>query len=512
MLETPVWDEGVWIQQRITIARTACTWTKKEQVGWRAYFGTYHRNLPEEVFQDWQHALGAWEIGEEKRVLAAGVEAARVKACKIIKKRKTALDFEPLAFEACLAAFGPEGGRFRQGSEWAPKAWEKVDKVERRQLLEKWEHAETLLPVYYEYARQSVTLLQLAVMGVEVQQWRLNRLRRPERPAANAGTPLHPLAAEVNAGITRWHSRIGGHAEAIMVNLGKFLARDVPYTKIPLHERKWAAAIVLDSNAEHDAAGPWLSDAGPVSDPWVAAQVKRDEVRLASTNEATCPVDILHRVISKEQGGETRVREDVIRYDNALFATTSEGLSHDYKNDRKTHSRAIDENGGEVLAIRVNWKDTRNAELAEAFLRLIKELRPTKEKQTKRYRFFPKADYPERVADERRGSKWKAESKAAFKVLQTWLHKQSKENALRAVKAKIAELDGKIRSGFYDRKGEALAQAEQKVRQLIAASSSHGTKSKSLTLSGKARGKLDAHFRKIAGEEEVPWWNENFPV
>jgi len=157
-----------------------------------------------------------------------------------------------------------------------------------------------------------------------------------------------------------------------------------------------------------------------------------------------------------------------------------------------------------VLALKINWKDTRDGELADAFLKLIKSLRPRKHTDSDRYQFFPEADFPERPASKKRGRKWEIEAKAALNALIALQKKQALTNAWHAAKAEVARLSTELKKAGL-KPGEqvslqaAIHEASSKAMEL-------GHQSKALTLPGNKRALATACFRKIVGTGESAWW------
>jgi hypothetical protein len=152
-IAVPVWKDSMPSNRRVEIARKACTMTKAERNALRVEFGAKCNSMSSDDFQDVQHALGAWENGEEKRAGDARIEAARQTALQIIAKRKSCPDGEKVSFAECFRSSGPEGGGFHGGSEWQPALWDKLTAKEQEPYRKQWERVERLLPVYYEYAR-----------------------------------------------------------------------------------------------------------------------------------------------------------------------------------------------------------------------------------------------------------------------------------------------------------------------------------------------------------------------
>lgn len=510
-LDYPRWTgQGFYTPRRIEIAKIACTMTKTERDALGSEFKNKSSNLSSEDFQDAQHALGAWESGEEKRDRRARIEAARQKAIEIITKRKTADDSKGLSFAECFRSFGPEGGGFHGGSEWQPLIWDKLPETERKAHRKQWERVERLLPVYYEYARQSVKLLQLAVIHETIKTEMPEKKRIPKRESSKprlGGCAMHPLEFAEREGIRMLHSRIGGYAEAVIKSLGEFLVQDMPYPLIPLNRRKWAASFVMSVNKDHHIMGPMLTDAGPVLDPWVIGQVERDKVRLARNEEATQKAEILYRaIINTERTKGPMSHEHVIKFDKALRATTSDQEAMNKRTKQKGHFRALDEDGGEVLALKISWKDTRDSELVEAFSKLIKWMRPRKPNKENRYRFLPEADWPERPARKKRGSKWETEAMAALNALIALRKKQSAKNAWRDAKEEGELLKRELKKGLWTAKEQATIEAG--IQKATAREIAMGRKSKALTLPGAKLARITACFEKVIGGDESPWWGK----
>ncbi|HAL71675.1 MAG TPA: hypothetical protein DCP71_07880, partial [Verrucomicrobiales bacterium] len=510
MLEVPAWQDSSLSADRVRIARIACTMTKAEKDALRDEFGRKCGTLGGDHFQDVQYALGAWENGEEKRDINFRLEVARQKASDIIEHRQNTAQLSPLDFAECFRTFGPEGGCFHGASQWRPELWNKLTSKDQMPFRKQWERAERLLPVYYEYARQSVKLLSLAVIHVTIEQEmpseRAFSVREGSSPRLG-GCAMHPLEFEERRCIVALHSRIGGYAEAVIKSLGKFLVKDLPYTQIPLNERKWAVSFAMSCNEHHQFMGPMLTDAGPVFDPWVMGQVEREKVRLARTDEATQTAEIDYRVIiAKEEHDKTIGHQDVIRYDKALLATTQDQKVINKRTKQTAHFRAFDSEGGEVLALKINWRDTRDSELAEAFLELIKSLRPQLNGDRGRYSFLPEADLPERPASKQRGSKWETEAKAALNALIELQKKQAAHNAWRAAKDEAARLQRDLKRGGWC--AEDQARLEVAIQDAKSLETEMGAKSKALTLPGNKRSIASACFRKIVGDDESPWWEK----
>lgn len=510
-LAAPTWKDSMMSASRVEIARKACMMTKEEKKALGKEFGSRCDAISSEEFQDVQHALGAWENGEEKRELHSRIEAARQTALEIIAKRKVAADSMDLSFADCFRSFGPEGGGFHGGSEWRPELWDKLTAKQREPFRQQWERAERLLPVYYEYARQSVTLLQLAEMHETIKQEMPEKMRVPKRISSKprlGGCAMHPLEFTTRRKIKDLHGRIGGYAEAVIQSLGKFLVEDVPYPLIPLHERKWAASFAMSCNESHCYTGPMLTDAGPVLDPWVIGEVVRDRVRLAKNEEATKTAKIPYRVIiAKEVHGKTIGHEDVINFDKALHATTSDQEVMNTRTKQRGHFRALDNEGGEVLALKVVWKDTRDSELAEAFLQLLKRLRPRKSKKGDYYRAMPEAEWPERPAKQKQGSKWQTEAMAALNALIDLQKKQVARNALHAAQEEGKRLKRELKKGGWTAKAQAAIEAS--IHKASAMAHAMGRKTKAQTLSGAKLARITACFKKIVGDDESPWWKKS---
>lgn len=510
-LAAPAWKDSMLSASRVEIARKACKMTREEKKALGIEFGSRCNAMSSEEFQDVQHALGAWENGEENRDLHARLEAAKQKALEIIAKRRVAADSKSLSFAECFRSFVPEGGGFHGGSQWRPELWDKLTDKQREPIRQQWERAERLLPVYYEYARQSVTLLQLAVMHETIKQEMPEKMRIPKRISSKprlGGCAMHPLEITTRRKIKELHGRIGGYAEAVIQNLGKFLVEDVPYTLIPLQERKWAASFVMSCNESHCYTGPMLTDAGPVLDPWVIGEVVRDRVRLAKNEEATKTAKIPYRVIiAKEENGKTISHEDVIDFNKALHATTSDQEVMNTRTKQKGHFRALDKDGGEVLALKVVWKDTRDSELAEAFLQLLKRLRPRKSKKGDYYRALPEAEWPERPAKQKQGSKWQTEAMAALNALIDLQKKQSAKNALHAAQEEGKRLKRELKKGGWTAKEQAAIEAE--IRRASAMEVAAGKRVKAHSLSGAKLARVTACFMKIVGGDESPWWKKS---
>lgn len=439
-----------------------------------------------------------------------GSEAARQRALKVIAQRETCVQPMKLNFKSYFSSFGPEGESFHGHSLWQPEVWDNLPPKEKALWLKQWEHVERLLPVYYEFARQSVHVLHLAGIHATIMEEMPDP--RPSSPPETSkprlgGVVVHPLEQLRREGIRELHERIGGYAEALILNLGKFLANDVPYPTIPINERKWAAALVLRCNKQHVIMGPMLTDAGPVRDPWTAGQVERDVLRLARTEEATQTAAIQYQaLISASDAGESIHHQDVITFDKALRATTQDGYVTNTKTKQREHRRAFDHEGGEVLAIKVRWEDTRDAELAEAFLKLVKSLRPRKPESSSFYRFQPEADFPERPASQMRGRKWQTEAMAALRALVELQRKRALTNAWRAAKAEVARLRSALkRPGLKKKEQEHLQSAIHRAMNR-AAELSH--QSKSSAHPGKKRAIATACFRKVAGADERAWWEK----
>ncbi|OYW74616.1 MAG: hypothetical protein B7Z37_17040 [Verrucomicrobia bacterium 12-59-8] len=511
-LTAPVWKDSMLSASRVEIARKVCKLTREEKKVLSIEFGSKSSAMSSEDFQDVQHALVAWENGEEKREWQARIEAARQTALEIIAKRKVAADADSmeLSFADCFRSFGPEGGGFHGGSEWRPELWDKLTAKQREPLRQQWERAERLLPVYYEYARQSVTLLQLAVMHETIKQEMPEKMRIPKRISSKprlGGCAMHPLEFTTRRKIKELHARIGGYAEAVIQSLGKFLVEDLPYPLIPLQQRKWAASFAISCNESHYYTGPMLTDAGPVLDPWVIGQVVRDRVRLAKIEEATKTAKIEYRVIiAKEEHGKTIGHEDVINFDKALHATTSDQEVMNTRTKQRGHFRALDNEGGEVLALKVVWKDTRDSELAEAFLQLLKRLRPRKSKKGDYYRAMPEAEWPERPAKQKQGSKWQAEAMAALNALIDLQGKQSAKNALHAAQAEGKRLKRELKKGGWTAQEQAAIEAG--IQEALAIETETGKKTKAQPLSGAKLARITACFKKIVGDDESPWWKK----
>jgi len=507
----PAWNDSMLSRRRVKIARKACTMTKAECDALRAEFGTKCDSMNSEDFQDVQDALGVWGNGEEKRAREARIEAARQTALQIIAKRKSCPDDEKVNYADCFCSFGPEGGGFHGGSEWRPQIWDKLSAKEQEPFRKQWERVERLLPVYYEYARQSVTLLQLAVMRGEIEKELPEAKRAPKRESSKprlGGCMMHPLDFTLRRRIEALHSRIGGYAEAVIKSLGEFLVQDMPYPLIPLNRRKWAASFVMSVNEDHHIMGPMLTDAGPVLDPWVIGQVQRDTVRLARNEEATQKAEILYRaIINTEQTKGAMSHEHVIEFDKAIRATTSDQSAVNKRTKKKGHYRAFDNDGSEVLALKITWHDTLDSKLAEAFLKLIKWMRPRKTVDQRRYQFVPEVDWPERPARKKRGSKWEKEAKAALDALIAHLKKQAAHNAWRAAKDEAARLRRELKRGRWTAKEQSKIEAD--IQSAAAKESKMGGLSKRLTLPGKKLGVMTACFEKIVGGDEVPWWKKS---
>lgn len=319
---------------------------------------------------------------------------------------------------------------------------------------------------------------------------------------------MHPLDFTMRRRVEALHTRIGGYAEAIIKSLGEFLVQDMPYPLIPLNRRKWAASFVISVNEDHHIMGPMLTDAGPVLDPWVIGQVEREKVRLARNEEATQKVKILYRaIIDTERTKGPMSHEHVIEFDKAIRATTSDQNAVNKRTKKKGHYRAFDNDGSEVLALKITWKDTRDSELAEAFLKLIKWMRPRKTQNQGRYQFVPEVDWVERPARKKRGSKWEKEAMAALNALIVLRKKQAAHNAWQAAKNEGVRLRRELKRKLWTDKEQAGIEAG--IRSATLRESKMGSISKKLTLPGAKLGRVTACFEKIVGGDEVPWWKKS---
>lgn len=428
------------------------------------------------------------------------IEKARRTAAAIIAKRATIPDIEGLDFSECLAKLVPEGGEFTSTNEWAAENLEKLSDDDRAERLSLWEKHERLLPVYYEYARQSPKLLHLAVMHVTSSAELPEEERYPHleagKPSARGGL-THPLDLPLRKGIDELHSRIGGFAEAVIRSLGGHLVNDRPYPLIPLRERKWAVSFAISCNDLHRIGGPWLTDAGPVSDPWVAPLVGHDDVRLAYTGEATTTANIRNQVIyAKEVLGQPFADEHLVRFDGALNATTNDGTEIDI-DGKKVWKRVIDDDGGEIIAFRLNWRDTRDSELKDMFHRLIKQLRP-------------KEKWPER--DEANGVKARKEPQAALDALIKLRARRASEIPWRDLLESETRLEKEFRE--HERAGwpnaKMRADAELKLREIEGSKLNAWNKYQDSEVTGGKRAIATKCFQKINGEDETPWWAERF--
>lgn len=95
---------------------------------------------------------------------------------------------------------------------------------------------------------------------------------------------------------------------------------------------------------------------------------------------------------------------------------------------KKGHYRAFDNDGSEVLALKITWQDTRDSELAEAFQAINWHVAKKAQNQG-RYQFVPGVDWPERPASKRCGSKLEKEATAALNALIALRKKQAAYNA-----------------------------------------------------------------------------------
>lgn len=261
-----------------------------------------------------------------------------------------------------------------------------------------------MLPIVYEMFRQSERCLQWAILleatgGIDA---RANNLY--ER------TPFDRIAAEALG--EQWQAQIGRGWVNAMLHLTGFLARDEPFSKIPLERRKSIARLAESSSRDNIAINYdfEMEDGGGVKFEPFARMIGRQTVRMAHFCEATTQgaIDIHHL---KEADGTRKPSERHI-YPYSIHATCDEDAKTELiyhmkgktyltrksfeaavkrlpKDQRKpgiaevevravkdTRRRKLDDKGAEIIVLRVNWNGTRDAELGKAFAQLAAKIRP----------------------------------------------------------------------------------------------------------------------------------------
>ncbi len=386
---------------------------------------------------------GTWRIGDEIRLRRLWIEAAEDWARARIEGRRTGN--ETLGFDA--AAFTVDG--CESVSCDGPEARKRLD------------HAARWLPVYYEYARQSPRWLAWVRM-----------IRTTTDSDIMQG-------AEINNRMDGLKATLGKGWLWVFKAMAEWLGEDLPFSEVPAHRRRdmaiFAAKATL-TDVEIDPQTFTILDAGRPSCPPEAKWAGRQYVRLASLEESSATTN--HGIYDMD-------KKEVTPYQcrHVLNATVAESFykPHEGKwemgkseikrrgNDDLT-ARAVNDEGAEVLVLHVNWKDTSNAELGEAFASLCGRIRPAK--------------WP--ALEESSGDSEQS-AKKALAVLMWW-------RMTEAIKAPVSE------SGLV---GDAKAFLKQ--RQAFKAELQSKRRGLGVNVL-RAKARAAEWFKEITGDDEAPWW------
>ena len=390
--------------------------------------------------------MGIWRIGEGRRFVDDWKAKANARAHEIIASRGK----KPELAGWSVGDFFPS----HYGPSWLDTAMvQEPDGTlrprtakEKKGLAAHYKPAEMRLPALYEYARQSVRWLTWACL---LSSWR--------------DVP-HGMDCELRRiDFEDTLPNIGKAAFDSLRALAGHLAADRPFSEIPMEKRKGAAGILANGrNSEVDPDTFTMVDAGPTKAPWLESLVKVETLRLADKAEAT----------QTETGliadGEHRVCHEYTCRDT-LKATTQNDLYGRIKGDAgkwdivkrgndDLQTRAVNDDGAEVLALWVNWRNTSNADLADAFQRLAESLRPAKWPELKR-----KSESHDETA------------KKALRVL-LW-HR---------VTASLKACDPKKELDLWRELGKA--------------------KNKLAILRSRDAKQASQYFHEITGDDSTPWW------
>ncbi|MBK8038122.1 MAG: hypothetical protein IPK22_13470 [Verrucomicrobiaceae bacterium] len=387
-----------------------------------------------------------WKRGEGRRFIDEWKRAAHSRAAEIIANRGRVAESSGLVLSDFFpSSFGPAWLDTEKVKE-SDGTLRNLDTREKQEWVEHYKPAEMRLPALYEYARQSVRWLTWACL---LSSWK-------DGP--------HGMDCELRRiEFEETLPNIGNGGFDSLRALAEHLAADRPFSEIPMEKRKGVAGILANSrNSEVDPDTFTMVDAGPTNAPWLDSLVKTETLRLADKTEAT--QTMAGRIID----GEHRVCHKYT-CDDTLKATTQNDLYGRIKGEAGNwdivrrgnddlRTRAINDHGAEVLVLWVNWRNTSNADLADAFERLAKSLRPAK--------------WPEVYRKEER-------------------HDQTAEKALRVllwhrVSASLKACDPKKELELWRK----LREAKKKLASL------------------RSRDKKQAvqYFREITGDESAPWW------
>ena len=330
-----------------------------------------HRRIEDEMrslFDD----VHAWEGGEDFRQRDIWFHNALEKARAIIAARHSAKPQNLRVDEFCVGAKKGDGA--------------------------------LMLPIVYEMFRQSERCLQWAILqhsagGME------------GRTGNSYKRPLFDRLAADEMG-DQWQVQIGRGWANAMKHLTAYLADDEPFSKIPVERRESIARLAERTSRDNTALNYdfEMEDGGGVKFEPFARMIGRQTVRMAHFREATTKGAInIHHLKEKD---ETRKPSEQHIYPYSIHATCGEQAKTElvyhlkgeiYKSRKAldtalnllpesekkpgcvnvevraikdTRGRTLDDKGAEIIAVRVNWNGTRNAELGKAFAELAAKIRP----------------------------------------------------------------------------------------------------------------------------------------
>lgn len=376
----------------------------------------------------------SWQIGEEIRLRRIWAEECEVWADEVIQSR---------------------GKRMEQEG-WILSDF-RIDELESVECAgdearARLEHAALWLPVYYEYARQSRKLLMWARM--------LHTM--DERDIMKPGEAA-PLILDLKR-------QLGGGWVSVLRWLSNHLGEDQSFSMIPMERRRKVAMGAVTATLTHIEINrdSWaIEDGGRpachVESKWAGRQL----VSVANHQEAT--------TTKEKQVYDDRLKErSSYSYRDALNATHEEsfikprdgkwivGKSEiERRGNDDLKARNVDENGNEVIVLKLNWNETNDDDIGEAMARLCKRIRPTK--------------WPESIDE---GGNQKQQRDKALSVLLYW--------------RMTASIDAPIGSG--------LDEVRQK-KEL-------DTMRAGLGRAVRDRSEATKWFHDITGDSDAPWWSD----
>ncbi len=377
-------------------------------------------------------ACSSWENGEEIRQRRIWIEDCEEWADNVIQGRGKRM--------------GTEGWKL---ADFTVNGLDSIE-CEGDEARARLEHAAMWLPVYYEYARQSRSLLLWARM-----------LNTKDNDIMKIGEEA-PHAA-------RLKKQLGGGWLHALGWLRDHLGNDRPFSSVPQDRRLSVAVGAANATLTHIEVNPdsWgIEDGGrpacPVESKWAGRQL----VNVAKFQEATTTrsIGVYDARIKEHSSYEYRDALNATVDESFIERPDEEWIPGKSKIERRGNddlrARNVDENGNEVIVLKLNWNQTNDRDIGEAVARLCKRIRPTK--------------WPECI--EEAGNQKQRRDKA-LSVLLYW--------------RMTASIDAPISSSLEERTRKQELEGMRK----------------ELGRASRDRDEAATWFHDITGDVEPPWWS-----